>query len=103
MATTLLKSAYSAFYGRALQVLRDQLEILERSPAPGAGPLKRPLQTVADVVVDQGLLGAFDGALHGLQLLRDLGARPVPFEHFNDGIEMAVGPLQSPGARGMRM
>ncbi len=55
------------------------------------------------MIVYQRLFGAFNGALHGLQLLRDLGARPALFDHFNDCFEMAIGAFQTPGNRGMRV
>src|ERR1700676_1667207 len=103
MATMLLRFAYSAFCGRASQVLRDQLEIPERRPAFGAGRLERSFERVADVVVDQGFLGAFDGALHRLQLLGDLAARSPLFNHLNDLFEVAIGAFQTPGNRRMRV
>jgi hypothetical protein len=43
-------------------------------------------------------------ALYGLQLLRDLGAGPALLDHhIDDRFEMAIGPLHTPGNRGMWM
>src|ERR1700736_2382294 len=53
--------------------------------------------------MDQCLLGVFNGALHGLQLLGDLGARPALFDHLDNGFEVAIGALQTSGNRGMRV
>jgi hypothetical protein len=58
---------------------------------------------VADVIVDQRLLGTFDGALDRLQLLRDLRTGAVLFDHSDDGFEMAIGTFQAAGNRGMRV
>jgi hypothetical protein len=49
------------------------------------------------MIVDQGLLGAFDRIFDGLQLLGDLGAGPALLDHLDDGFEMATGALQPPG------
>src|SRR3984893_4848612 len=87
----------------ASQILRDQLEVAQRSPAFRAGRRKRLFEAVAHVIVYQGLFGAFNGAFHGLQLLGDLSARPALLDHFNDGFEMAVGTFQTSGNRGMRV
>jgi hypothetical protein len=55
------------------------------------------------VIMDQCLFCAFDRTLHGLQLLRDLDAGSVLFEHFNDFFEVAIGTFQTPGNRGIRV
>jgi hypothetical protein len=66
-----------------------------------AGRLERSFEAVTDVVVDQGLFGALDRALHGLQLLGDLRARQVLLDHLDNRFEMTVGALQTSGNRGM--
>ncbi|OKO84231.1 hypothetical protein AC629_21690 [Bradyrhizobium sp. NAS80.1] len=65
--------------------------------------LESLLETVIDVIVDQCLLGIFDRALHGLQLLRYLDARLTLLDHLDDLLEVAVGALQALGNRGVRM
>src|SRR3984893_7528965 len=87
----------------ASQILRDQLEVPERSLAFRARRLERPFEAMAHVVVNQCLLGAFNCALHGLQLLSDLDARPAVFDHFDDRFEVAIGAFQTTGDRGMRV
>jgi len=48
---------------------------------------------MADVVVNQGFLGVFDGALHGLKLLSDFCAGLVLLDHFDDRFEVAISAL----------
>jgi hypothetical protein len=55
------------------------------------------------VIVYQCLFGAFNGALHGLQLLSDLSARSAFFDHFDDCFEVAIGTFQTSGNRRMRV
>src|SRR6202022_3775769 len=85
----------------ASQILRDQLEVPERSLAFRARRLERPFEAMAHVVVNQCLFGAFNCALPGLQLLSDLSARPALFDHFNDCFEVAIGTFQTSGNRRM--
>src|SRR6202022_3540128 len=85
----------------ALKIFCDQLEVPERSLTFRAGRRERPFEAVAHVIVNQCLFGAFNGALHCLQLLRDLSARPALFDHFNDFFEVTVGAFQTSGNRGM--
>jgi hypothetical protein len=70
----------------ALQILRDQLKVPQRSLTLRAGRFGGSFETLAHVIVYQCLFGAFNGALHGLQFLRDLSAGPAPFDHFNNSI-----------------
>src|ERR1700726_1717739 len=87
----------------ALQILRDQLEVPQRSLTFRAGRLEPSLRAVAHVIVYQCLLGPFNGALHGLQLLSDLSTRPAFFDHFDDRFEVAISAFQTTGDRGMRV
>src|SRR5882757_4800287 len=86
---------------QASQILRNQLEVPQRRLAFRAGALERSLEAVTDVVVDQCFFGALDCTLHGLQLLRDLGAWPALLDHPDDGFEVAIGAFQASGNRGM--
>lgn len=87
----------------ALQIFRNQLEISQRSLSLLAVRLEGPFETVADVVMDHRLLGAFDRALDRLQLLGNLSTRSIVFDHFDDALEMTIGAFQSPGNCKMRM
>jgi hypothetical protein len=87
----------------ALQILSNLPELSQSSFSLRAGRLERPFQALAHVIVYQGFLGAFNRALHGLQLLSNLSARPVLLDHFNDCFEVAVGTFQTSGNRGMRV
>jgi hypothetical protein len=49
---------------------------------------------MVDVVVDQGLLRARNGALDRVQLLDELKARPFGFHHGDDAVEVAGSTLQ---------
>jgi hypothetical protein len=62
---------------------------------PAVCRLERPVDAVTDVIVDKRLLGILDRALHRLQLLGDLRARPALLKHFDDLLQMAVGAFQA--------
>ena len=51
--------------------------------------------------MNQGFLGALDRALDRLQLLGNLEARPVIFDHFDDGLKMTISALETPDNRGV--
>src|SRR5882724_2739743 len=91
----------AASYDLASQILRDQLEVPECSLTFRTGRLERSFEAVADVVVNQCLFGIFNCALHGLQLLGDLSARPALFDHFDNCFEVTVGTFQTPSNRRM--
>jgi len=44
---------------------------------------------VIDVVLDQNTLGLAHGFFHGMQLLSDVDARAVVFDHGDDAAQMA--------------
>jgi hypothetical protein len=46
------------------------------------------------MIVDQRLFGVLDRALDRLQLLRNFGAWPALFDHFDDLAQMTVGALE---------
>ena len=53
-------------------------------------------EAMIDMIVDEGALGAGDGALDGLELLRDINAGPLVLDHADDAAQMtgsAVEPL----------
>src|SRR5678815_1389440 len=75
------------------EVFGDQLEIPhERTPL-----CTRGVEAVAEVIVNQRLLGILDGAFDGLQLLSNLSAGPLLLDHLDDGLKMAVGAFQALG------
>ena len=55
----------------------------------------RLIEAVVDVIVHQRLLGAGDGTLDGLQLLRDLEASTLFLEHADDAAQVALRPFQA--------
>ena len=57
------------------KIFGDQPEVAQRDP--GACGLQGPFQTVTDMIVDQGLLAAFDRIFDGLQLLLVVSALVV--------------------------
>jgi len=48
---------------------------------------------MVDVVMDQGFFCTANRALDCLELLCDLQTRALPFEHGEDALEVAFGPL----------
>src|ERR1700682_1865333 len=102
-APDLLTVGTAAGCGFASEILRDQLEVPERRLTFRTGRLERSFEAVADVIVNQCLLGALDGALHGLKLLGDLSAGPPLLDHGDDRFEVTIGALEASRNRRMRM
>src|SRR5262249_13188609 len=63
----------------------------------------RGLQAMVDVIVDQDCLGIGDCLLDGVQLLRQLEARPSRLHHADNRVQMPFGALQPPDDVGMRL
>lgn len=78
-----------------LQVLRDGPELAHGLVGPLGAGAYGVIETVVDVVVYQGLLGARDRLLHGLQLLGHVQAVPVRLEHRDDAAQVAFGAFQA--------
>jgi hypothetical protein len=78
---------------RALKIFCNQLEIPKRGLPFDAGRFQWPFEAMADVVVNQGFLGVFDGTLHRLELLSDFRAGLILLNHFDDRFEVAIGPF----------
>ncbi len=51
-------------------------------------------ETMVDVIVDQCPLGAGDGVLDRLELLRDVDAGPLFLDHPDDAAKMACRPVE---------
>lgn len=47
------------------------------------------------MIVDQRPFGACDGVFNGLQLLGDIDAWPLVFDHGDDAAQMTSGPVQT--------
>lgn len=58
-------------------------------------------EAMVDVIIDQRALGAGNGVLDGLELLRDIDAWPTLFDHCGDTSQMAIRAIQSLDDRGM--
>lgn len=68
-------------------VFRDCAELLDGKL--GSLPLLGVDEAVIDVVVDEGPLGACDGILNRLELLRDINAGTLIFDHYDDAAKVA--------------
>jgi hypothetical protein len=79
---------------RPSQIFGNQFELLKGATRRALG-LQWPFQTIADVIMDQGFLGTLDRALDGLQLLSDFQTWSVFFDHFDDGLKVTVGTLET--------
>jgi len=78
------------------KVFRDRLEFADhvsRSPTASVGG---NVEAVINVIVDQGFLCLTDGLLDGLQLLRQVQARPLLLDHRNDMTKMPLGTAEPP-------
>ena len=51
-------------------------------------------QSVVNMIVDKHTLGLADGFFHSMQLLSDIDAGPMVFDHGDDAAQMALRPLQ---------
>ena len=58
-------------------------------------------EAMIDVIIDQRPLGAGNGVLDGLELLRDIDARSPLFDHCGDTSQMPVRTIESLDDRGM--
>src|SRR5450756_221223 len=96
--------------GRACAAIAQQLQAVESAIENAkkalihdhiSHSLERSFKAVADMVVDQCLLGVFNGALHGLQLLGDRSTGASLLDHRDDRFEMTVGSLETPRDRAM--
>jgi hypothetical protein len=85
---------------RPSQIFGNQFEFLERT-ARRSGGLQRPFQAIADVIMNQGFLGALYRALDRLQLLGNLQTWSVILDHFDDGLKVTVGTLEPSDDRGV--
>lgn len=56
---------------------------------------------MVDMIIDQRPLGAGDGVLDRLQLLRDIDAWASAFDHVDDAAQMTAGAVQAFDDRGM--
>jgi hypothetical protein len=74
--------------------LGNQFEFFEGAARRARGP-QWPFQTIADVLMNQGFLGAFYRAFDRLQLLGNQQTWSVIFDHFDDGLKVTVGTLET--------
>jgi hypothetical protein len=77
------------------QILGDCLELINRCAGLRALRIDNVVQTMIQVVIDEGLLGLAHCALCGVELLRDVQARPSRFDHFRNAAQLALGSLES--------
>ena len=78
------------------QVSRDRFELGEDVLGRfGRATIRGGVQTVVDVIVDEGFLGLSDRLLHGVELLREIEAGTAVGEHLNYLVKMAFGAFQA--------
>jgi hypothetical protein len=80
--------------------LGNQFEFFKRAARRARG-LQWPFQAIADVIMNQGFLGALYRALDRLQLLGNLQTWSVILDHFDDGLKVTVGTLETSDDRGV--
>lgn len=73
-----------------LQILGNRFELCHRGLVT---VFYRVLQAVVDMIMNQRFLGLVDRLLDRLQLLRDIEAGATRLQHFNDALQVAIGPL----------
>src|SRR4030081_2124730 len=64
-----------------LQILGDGLELINRCAGLRALRIDHVVQTMIQVIVDEGLFGLAHRTFGGMQLLRDIQTRPSRFDH----------------------
>jgi hypothetical protein len=80
--------------GSGLEVLGDLLEVFEGCALACGECFDRVLQAVIDMVLDQHALGLADSFFHGMQLLSDVDAGPMVFDHGDDAAQVTLRTLQ---------
>src|SRR4029079_16827923 len=81
--------------------LRETTELVQGRARTSASRACRGFEAVIDVIVDQHRLGVRDCFLDGMELLRQLDARPFCHDHGYDRAQMAFGPLKASDDVGM--
>ena len=78
------------------EVTRDRFELGEDVLGRfGRAAIRGGVQTVVDVIVDEGFLRLSDRLLHGVELLREIEAGPAVGEHLDHLVKMAFGAFQA--------
>src|SRR5262245_5365612 len=78
----------------ASQILGDFLELVDRAPLLARQGPDDILQTMIEMILDQGLLGLADRLLHRVELLGDIETRPTTLDHLDDAVQMPCGAPQ---------
>ena len=91
--------AWRRVFHSGLKVFR---ELFEFSQAGLAVRTRAVIEAMLDVIVDQFALGVADGLLDRVQLLSQVEAAAVFFQHGHDAAQVAVHPLQPLDDLGMR-
>ena len=81
----------------SLEIAGDLLELVDYFFFAPGHRTDGGLEAMVDMIVDQDALGAFEGANHGMHLLRNFGASAAAFDHRDNGAQMSLG---APQARG---
>jgi hypothetical protein len=80
--------------GLSSQVFGNGLELIDDGHRGFPGSVRRGIEAVVDVIMDQRALRLADGFFDGMKLLGEIKAAPSFIEHLDDSAEMTFGPLQ---------
>jgi len=81
--------------GPSSQIFGNGLELVDDGHRGFPGSVRRDIEAMVNVIVDQRALGLSNGFLDGMKLLGEIEARTFFIEHLNDAAKMAFGALQS--------
>lgn len=70
------------------------LEVFKRCALACRECFDRMFQAVVNMILDKHTLGLADGFFHSMQLLSDIDAGPMVFDHGDDAAQMALRTLQ---------
>jgi hypothetical protein len=85
----------------ASKVLRDLLELVDRTTLLARQRPDDGLKAVIEMILDQGLFGLANGFLDRMELLGNLETGPACLDHVDDTPEMPIGSLKPFDGLGM--
>ena len=87
---------------RQSEVFRDLPQLLECGSFRLTGGLRRAVEAMGDMIMNQRLLRIVDGVLDGLELLGQLEAWPPLLDHGDHHVQVTAGALEALDDFGMR-
>src|SRR5215208_5191503 len=82
-------------HGAHSEIFGDFLELVDRAALLAPQPADGVFKAMIEMIRNQGLLGLADGLFDRMQLLGYFKAGPAGLDHFDDGAQMPIGPLQA--------